>query len=86
MAISDFSFDCPVCSGFRYRPLAAPGRLAKGFTYVCACCGFTFVDPRRYREFLTPYSTIQLQGEQQENRSAAQQGLLAAMALQRNDV
>ena len=54
------SFECPVCSGYRYEATAAadhsqdPGRQH----YTCSCCGFSFMDPARYRHLFVPYSTI----------------------------
>ena len=55
---SNPSFECPVCNGYRYYSLS-PGRNegAAVKIYECACCGFSFLDPKRYRPFITPYST-----------------------------
>ncbi len=53
------SFECPVCRGYRYFSLS-PGRHERSAVkvYECACCGFSFLDPRRYRAFLAPLSML----------------------------
>ena len=54
------SFECPVCSGYRYEAIAAadPGEDPGRPRYACSCCGFSFVDPARYRHLFVPYSTL----------------------------
>lgn len=83
MITTDRSFECPVCSSFHYKAVAGPERATKGLTYVCACCGFMFGDPRHYRPVLTPYSTLAVQECEGDSRTAAQHaGLMAMMMLQ----
>ncbi len=53
------AFECPVCRGYRYYSLS-PGRNERAAVkiYECACCGFSFLDPKRYRPSVTPFSTL----------------------------
>ena len=53
-------FACPVCNGHQYNSLTGIGNRepTKVSVYACTCCGFTFLDPKRYRQVFTPYSTL----------------------------
>ncbi len=52
------AFECPVCCGCWYNPVITAVADAAPRVYACACCGFTFVDPSRYRSRRVPYSML----------------------------